>query len=374
MDCVSVCPNEALYYGFGKTALAEPKKVARTYSLTWPEEIFGTAVFILSFFAVWNVYQLVPMLMAIGISIITTFLALKILGIYRAKDLSFYQYKLKSARKLKRAGWVFLVFASVWIGLNAHSGLVRYHERSGTIAFEGLQIPDELALARPDPSQWLSASDRANIASGKRHLRAARRIGLFTNIEALPKLAWIEYLSGNTETALSLLTTAADRQYGQALALSLYYRGAILNRLGRFDEALVSLESALAERPDLLAAREERGETLWQLGRKDDAISEWSKALSVNTNLPLTNYFLAGAFGSIGKPDDSYENRADRLTPKDPYFHWMLGLRLQNIGMNELAEKHFGRAVQLDPTFILRRRSDTKRLPATGRSNPSELE
>jgi Tfp pilus assembly protein PilF len=29
----------------------------------------------------------------------------------------------------------------------------------------------------------------------------------------------------------------------------------------------------------------------------------------------------------------------------------MLGLRLKNLGMNELAEKHFQRAIQLDPKF-----------------------
>jgi Tfp pilus assembly protein PilF len=29
----------------------------------------------------------------------------------------------------------------------------------------------------------------------------------------------------------------------------------------------------------------------------------------------------------------------------------MLGLRLKNLGMNDLAEKHFQRAIQLDPRF-----------------------
>jgi hypothetical protein len=33
----------------------------------------------------------------------------------------------------------------------------------------------------------------------------------------------------------------------------------------------------------------------------------------------------------------------------------MLALRLQNVGMNELAEKHFQRAVQLNPAFRARR-------------------
>ncbi len=29
----------------------------------------------------------------------------------------------------------------------------------------------------------------------------------------------------------------------------------------------------------------------------------------------------------------------------------MIALRLKNLGMNELAEKHFRRAIQLDPRF-----------------------
>lgn len=41
--------------------------------------------------------------------------------------------------------------------------------------------------------------------------------------------------------------------------------------------------------------------------------------------------------------------------PNNPHYQWMLGLRLQNVGMNELAEKQFQRAIELDPAFHLRR-------------------
>jgi hypothetical protein len=33
----------------------------------------------------------------------------------------------------------------------------------------------------------------------------------------------------------------------------------------------------------------------------------------------------------------------------------MLGLRLQNLKMNQLAERHFTKATELDPAFHLRR-------------------
>src|SRR5204862_5082616 len=62
MDCISVCPNDALYFGFGKPTIAigrNPSGSAgvsskKTYSLTWPEEILAAAMFLASYLAVWD--------------------------------------------------------------------------------------------------------------------------------------------------------------------------------------------------------------------------------------------------------------------------------------------------------------------------------
>ena len=368
MDCISVCPNDALYFGFGKPTILvgtgsgsdRVSPLKKSYSLTWPEEIIAAVVFLASFLAVWDVYQFVPMLMALGIASITTFLALRILRLFPAADLSFYRFDLKSSGSIRKAGWAFLSFALLWIGLNAHSGWVHYHESAGALAFQNIQIPDELALARANPDPWLNPIDRKNIAYGKKHLYAAFDGGFVVNNTVLPKLAWLEYLSGNTEQAIKLLGLAANHQQGPSKALSLYYRGAILNRLGRNNEALTSLDQALDEAPDLILAREERGESLWQLERKEEAVSAWSDATERNHNLVLSNYFLAGAAASVGDSNaaDAYEKQADQSTPADPFFHYMIALRLENIGMNSLAEKHYQQAIQLDPQFRAHRNLD----------------
>ncbi|MEP7076414.1 MAG: tetratricopeptide repeat protein [Acidobacteriota bacterium] len=360
MDCVSVCPNDALYFGFGKPAAAVAKATSKNYSLTWSEELLGAAVFFASFLAVWDVYQLVPMLMALGIAAITAFLALRSVRLFRAHDLSFHRYSLKSVGKIKIAGWTFLGFALLWIGSNAHSGWIRYHERAGALAFQNIKIPDELALARTNPKIWLTPAERTNIDEGRQHLHDAVDFGLFTNSETLPRLAWVEYLSGNTERAVQLLARAAEYQRGQGKALSLYYRGAILNRLGRYDEGLTSLEQALTAAPDLILAREERGESLWQLGSKPDAVASWNEVVESNPDSVLANYMLAGAAALRGDADAAavYEKEADSSTPDDALFQWMLGLRLENVGMNALAEKHFQRAIELNPQFRGRRNLD----------------
>jgi len=360
MDCISVCPNDALYFGFGKPTIAIPKSdaVEKNYSLTWSEEIVAAVVFLASFLAVRGVYQLVPFLMALGCATITTFLTLKTWRLIRARELSFYHFNVKSSGRIQKAGWGFLSFAVVWIGLNAHSGWVRYHEYEGDRAFQRIQIPDELALAQTNPDPWLTPIDRENIVNGKTHFQGASNFGLFLNSEALSKLAWFEYLSGDAERAVQSLEQAAAHQKGQAKALSLYYRGTMLNRLGRYEQARTSLDEALTERPDLVLAREEKGESLWQLGRKAEAVSVWSDAVQQNGRLVLANNQLAGAAASLGRFQEAivHEKQADQFTPDNPHYHWMIGLRLQNLRMNELAEKHFQRAIQLDPGFQVRRK------------------
>ena len=351
MDCVSVCPNDALYFGFGKPTLLAPKSnvIKRHYSLTWPEEIVGALVFLGSFLAVRGVYALVPFLMALGFAAVTTFLVLKTWRLLRARELSFYRFNLKSSGKMHKAGLVFVVSACAWIGLNVHCGWVRYHELLGNIAFNKVHLPDELALAQLDPARWLNPADREKIIQGKGHYLVASRTGLFVNNEALPKLAWFEYLSGDAEQSVQTLRTAAAHQKDESKALSLYYRGAILNRLGRYDEARATLDEALAEREDLILARQEKGESLWQRGRREEAVSVWTEALQRNSQLVLVNNELAGAARASGKLDeaDLYEKQADQFTPNNPLYHWVLGRRLQDLGMTDLAEKHLQQANQL---------------------------
>jgi polyferredoxin len=355
MDCISVCPNDALYFGFGKPTIAvsKPKAAKRTYSLTWPEELLGAAVFLGSFVGVRSVYGLVPFLMALGCAAVTTFLFLKTWRLLRAKDVFFHRFNLKSSGKMQKAGWGFLAFSLVWLGLSAHSDWIRYHEYQGDRAFQRLQIPDELALAQPNPDPWLSPMDRETITEGRKHFQTISRFGLFVNGEALPKLAWFEYLSGNAEQSVELLSQAAAYQKGQTKAVSLYYRGTILNRLGRYEQARASLDDALTQRDDLILARQEKGESLWQLDRKDEAISVWTDAVQRNGRLVLVSNQLAGAKRSQGLVDEAadLEKQADQFTPNDPLYHWMIALRLKTLGMNELAEKHFQRAIQLEPRF-----------------------
>lgn len=354
MDCVSVCPNDALYLGFGKAPLTVKSASSHGGSMSWGEEFLAATVFVAAFFSVWDVYQLVPMLMALGIAPITTFLVMRSIRLLRSEDLTFYKWVLKSQGKIYIAGWIFVFVAGLWTLLNIHSGYIHYHEVMGLRAFQALAVPDELALAQADPGGWLSESDKHNLETGKRDLYRAFDGGFFVNTVNLQSLGWMEYLSGNPAQATRLLALASSRQTESSRALSDYYRGAILNRTGRWEEATSALTAALDERPDLVKAVEETGVSKWHLGQTDAAIADWKTAASQNAVLAC--YMLSGALAADPATSATYGQKAESLTPDDPYFHWMVGLRLQDLKMNDLAEKHFQRAVELDSKFILRRR------------------
>src|SRR5205814_6392623 len=97
-------------------------------------------------------YALVPFLMALGCAAVTTFLVLKTWRLLRARELSFYRFNLKSSGKIHGAGWAFATFACAWIGLNAHSGWVRYHEFLGNRAFQKIQVPEDRKSTRLNSS------------------------------------------------------------------------------------------------------------------------------------------------------------------------------------------------------------------------------
>ena len=69
-----------------------------------------------------------------------------------------------------------------------------------------------------------------------------------------------------------------------------------------------------------------------------------------NERLVLVNNELAGAKRLSGKFEEAaaYEKQADQFTPNDPFYHWILARRLQDLGMTELAAKHFEQAGEID--------------------------
>ncbi len=170
MDCVSVCPNNALSYGFGRPAFlvngprdgASPPRPR--HDLSWPEEIALAGVFLGTFLAVRGIYALIPMLMAAGIAACVSFIAWKAWTVLRRPNASFHRWRLRVHGRRTRAGTVFLAIVAAIAAVVSHSGAMQLLHRRAGIADGQVTIPRQLVFAaspmRLEPSMAASA-DRA---------------------------------------------------------------------------------------------------------------------------------------------------------------------------------------------------------------------
>jgi polyferredoxin/tetratricopeptide (TPR) repeat protein len=157
LDCVSVCPNEALYFGFAKPAVlkgkAKHKEPKRAYDLRLGEEFAFSAIFLFAFVALRGAYGLVPMLMAGGAAGVITFLAWKSWRLWRDPNVTLHRYQLKLKGVIKPAGWMMSAVAAIVLAFTAHTAVVnasinsaRFHQEKVRVSQDAIFSPNPPAL------------------------------------------------------------------------------------------------------------------------------------------------------------------------------------------------------------------------------------
>ncbi|HYC77694.1 MAG TPA: 4Fe-4S binding protein [Planctomycetota bacterium] len=261
LDCVSVCPKDALYVGWGAPAIATKTRAPRpkrTYDLTLGEELALTAVFVGAFFAWRSLYDAVPLLLALGLASITAFVVRVLWRLARRRPTSLQNLKLHDGRRLTVAGRVAALGLGAFVGVVAHAGYVQWQ---GFVGGYRLRVHnDAIEAGRGDSAESLAAlrgaaeafereiaaswarSPRAELAAGRSwfKLREADR--------ALPRL----------QGAVAFAPQAADLRMMLAIL-----RGTRGDAAG----ALVEVEAYLALKPDDPDARKMQVELRRAVGR-----------------------------------------------------------------------------------------------------------
>lgn len=230
LDCVSVCPNEALYFGFGSPAVARgaarneaPK---RKYDLTLREEVAFAGVFALTFFCTRGVYGLVPMLMAVGIAGCVTFLAWKSWRLMCDANATFHRWQLKWRGSMQRPGWVLASSTVILLLLVLHSGAVKALNAAA-------QWHDDRVVASADDVLSRQLSE----VSDNERTHAARAIAWYQRASAMGsggiglsgaaqggtdvRMAWLLCVLGNHAQAEMLLRDSLARSENEGVAAAL---------------------------------------------------------------------------------------------------------------------------------------------------------
>ncbi|MDP6602275.1 MAG: 4Fe-4S binding protein [Phycisphaerales bacterium] len=148
LDCVSTCPNNALYYGFGPSAIGKREHRGvmppKPHDLTlWGEVAIG-AVFLVSFFSFRGLYAAIPMLMAVGMALVGTWILWKAWRTLRTPNVSLHRWRLRVHGAMQPAGRRFFVVATVVLLFTLQSAAVG-----------GLRVAGDFMAASGDPSTAL---------------------------------------------------------------------------------------------------------------------------------------------------------------------------------------------------------------------------
>jgi tetratricopeptide (TPR) repeat protein len=226
MDCVSTCPEQALYLGFGAPAVAKKARIKnlrpRNWSFTGKEEIALLIVFAATLFilrgipepiAPWagSLYlELTPLLFALGIAATSALVLVLAARSLTQRDVQWQKVSLKRDGHLTRAGKAFSLGALLLCAFLLHSAWIQSLMWRTSAIVE--RTPPALALAawRRDAATLaqIREQDHEDVTAALSHLDSAESYGLMADVRIPRERAWLEMVLGRYEQAESALRSA----------------------------------------------------------------------------------------------------------------------------------------------------------------------
>ncbi|MCI0676302.1 MAG: tetratricopeptide repeat protein [Phycisphaerales bacterium] len=370
LDCVSVCPNDALYFGFAKPAMMKgPAKNAapkRVYDLTWREEFAAALVFLLTFFSVRGVYDAVPMLMAAGVGGIVTFLMWKLWRLYRDANVTLYRFQLKLKGSITRAGWVFGAIVVLTALLTIHSGLINAAHTTAGWYDNQVTIPPQIVFSGDNyaiPPEMDRSADRAialyTLASSARDGGIGLSRAWQTAIDI--RLAWLHAAklefdqaerilrrnlqrNGDTESICSALALILRGSVKHDEAAELYLRVLTKNHdytrmlddfanwiYGDPEEVMTICRIRLERNPRDLHALRWLSIMLMQTGEVEQSVAVARQTIELDPTSPRAYQFLASGLMAMGQAQEAEEalRKALALAPEDAPLNSMMAELLE---------------------------------------------
>lgn len=294
MDCVSVCPKDALYFGFAERAGSKEnvetskrrsieidpsraRKEAVPYDFTLAEELIMALIGLGALLAYRGLYGQIPLLLAMGMAAITTFLVIKSVRLLRSPHVRLQNFQLKVGGRMRPAGLALLGFVAAVVLFAGHSAAVQHQSWRGRTLFRDMNMGDEVWL--PGNGWWQGATveQRAQVDTATLHLGRVQRWGLLDTPSALLDLVWL-YLAKNdvaeAEAAVRRLIVLMPEDANVHRGLA-----GVLRKAGRLEEAEAAYREAIRLDAQFERVRLELAAMLTQLGRVEDAIAEYRAGL-----------------------------------------------------------------------------------------------
>jgi tetratricopeptide (TPR) repeat protein len=130
-------------------------------------------------------------------------------------------------------------------------------------------------------------------------------------------------------------------------------RGAILEKLGRDEDALESIDRALAIKPGHVDSLYNRGSVLRKLGRHEEALKAFERALAFKPDYAKAHNNRGLALDALGRPAEAFDsyNRALAIAPDFLEALNNRGNVLQKLGRHDEALVSYQKALSIDANY-----------------------
>ncbi len=341
LDCVSVCPQDTLRFGFGRPSLLRRivgiKEVQQRFDFSWPEECAAVCVFVVVLVTYRGLYDLLPFLLSLAIAAILSYAAIVGIRLLTRPDVRFHSWSLRKSGRLTGGGAALLAILTLVTGLTAHSAIIRYSafcgERHYHSAFGGGPLDENTAdaaithLSRAQSwgmleseriermlgdlftarQRWTEAEDsrRRSLDGAPYDAVLLSKLGLILSHQGRHKDAESAYLS-----AIRSDPTSAEPYYG--LGVAKYRRGELR-------DAVEHLEEALRRKKDYADAHYQLGTIFVETQAIEKGIQHLSECVRLRPGFGDARYNLAVALASAGRLSEAATeiDRAIAIQPDD---------------------------------------------------------
>ena len=389
MDCVSVCPKDALYFGFGRPARAKGPAKYRAptprFDLTGREEVILLVIFALTFLSVLGAYKSVPYLMASGIAAVVTFLMWKSWRLLRDANVTLQRHRLKLNGRLKRSGAVVATLAIAATTFTVQCAALRVIAAAADRYAKRVVLDRKLVFSddpRPLSPAMSRDAARAITLYGLLHSIPQGGLGLFDDPTVNGSVGWLHLArlefgeaersfrswlerNGRAEPINMVLGRVLRAQHKQDQATQYYYEllaaeptwdtvvdDAISWHLGdgRLGEAVRLRRCVLAHDPENVSAMRNLAFTLLDADETEEGTQLLREALKREPDHVWSLASLARVLAFNGQLEEAHQTLARALTvePEDAALNRAMARLLAGMNRDAEAARFFEEAERLE--------------------------
>ncbi len=142
LDCVAVCPNDAISYGFTKPSFTKSLSQLNIYTPKYTfslKEDAALALLTLIYTLIYRgLYDAIPLLLSITLAVIFAYFTILLIQLYYKEFIMVGRFTLKIGSKITSQGKYFLFLVITIILFSIHSGWIHYHNYCGQNAYQGV--------------------------------------------------------------------------------------------------------------------------------------------------------------------------------------------------------------------------------------------